>query len=593
MESINVFMKRFLIIPVLLLYLLYGNILHGDVYEVGSGKTYSRIIDCPTHNLKAGDIIKVYSKSTPYYEKFLLYGAGTADNPIILQGIPDEEGNKPIIDGKNAVSSTAVDYWNEDRQIIKIGQFENYLSDHIIIDGFVIRNANNTHSFVDDSGNTKIYSQKACAVRPEYADNVTLKNCEVYNNGIGIQNGHGNPQNMTVEKCNIYNNGSGVSSSEYCHNLYFAAGGEGSKVTVQFCRVGDLVGDGQQFKSRVETAVIRYNWIEGGKNSQLDLVDNDDNGVSDAYVYGNVIIKPADTDNNRMIHFGGDGGGGDIPRAGTLYFFNNTCIINAVASAGRIFEISSPDANIVADNNIFYKNTGTPITVWRTNQNIRGNYNWLSDTITEVDVFTNNIIGEFPGFFDFDNKDFHLKDTSVCIDVVTDYTFPLNHNLEYQYVKELSFESRIITNNALDLGAFEYNENNITVWETAYNKLFKSRNDLKLLRQYRDKVLSVIKNGKMYTTLLYNSSEKALKILLGDPELMFQAKYLIYVNMDAVSEVIKGNDGVVYNTSKVASFLDEYAKKSPQPLKDLANMVKKEMLKSKMQNKTFLGFILR
>ena len=124
------------------------------------------------------------------------------------------------------------------------------------------------------------------------------------------------------------------------------------------------------------------------------------------------------------------------------------------------------------------------------------------------------------------------------------------------------------------------------VWETAYNSLFdSSSSDLDLFRQYRDEFLTKTTKGKLFTKLLYNRSEKALEVLLRNPELMLQAAYLINANRDAVSEVVNGNEGVIYNTDEIVSFLEAYAKKSPPGLKILANMVRKEMLKKQRQGK--------
>jgi len=130
-------------------------------------------------------------------------------------------------------------------------------------------------------------------------------------------------------------------------------------------------------------------------------------------------------------------------------------------------------------------------------------------------------------------------------------------------------------------------------WTPAYNTLFDSPSDLKHLRQYRDKILSKTTKGKMYKSLLYKNSGKALELLLSNPELMLQAKYLININKDAVSEVIGGSKGVIYNTNEIISFLDAYAEKSPPDLKVLAYMVKREMLTKQRQDKLFLGFKLK
>ncbi|MCK4822614.1 PQQ-like beta-propeller repeat protein, partial [bacterium] len=130
-------------------------------------------------------------------------------------------------------------------------------------------------------------------------------------------------------------------------------------------------------------------------------------------------------------------------------------------------------------------------------------------------------------------------------------------------------------------------------WETAYNILFDNSSDLVLLRQYRDKVLSKTTKGRIYKTLLYMSSEKALEVFLDNSKLMLKAKDLIEANKDAVSEVLNGNEGVIYSTDEIVSFVDAYAKKSPPALKILANMVKREMLIKQRQGDLFLGFKLK
>ena len=130
-------------------------------------------------------------------------------------------------------------------------------------------------------------------------------------------------------------------------------------------------------------------------------------------------------------------------------------------------------------------------------------------------------------------------------------------------------------------------------WGTAYSTLFDSSSELELLRQYRDKILSRTTKGEMYKTLLYISSEEALEVLLDNPELMLEAKYLIEANKDAVLGLLNGYEGLIYNTDEIISFLDAYAEKSLPALKILAKMVKKEMITKQERGELFLGFKLR
>ncbi|NKB66627.1 MAG: hypothetical protein GKR89_06165 [Candidatus Latescibacteria bacterium] len=419
----------------------------GTVYEVGPGCTYARIADSPTHALEAGDTLKVYARAEPYREVFFVHGQGTEEAPIVVLGVADAAGNKPVIDGRDAVVGGAADFWNEDRQLIKIGQYETHRADWVVIDGFVLRFANSDQQFTDKSGARRPFLANASGIRPEYADHVTIRHCEIYGNGNGVQNGAGEPQELLVEYCDIRDNGAGRRSA-FEHNLYLAVGGPGSRAVVQFCRVGALASDGQQLKTRVETALIRYNWIEGGANSQIDLVDHPDNGRANAYVYGNIIIKPERTNNGRFIHFGQDLGN---ERQGTLYFFNNTCILRAGSSFGRLFEISSAGAEVEARYNIFYQVGTADFSLRNGFDQLSGQFNWLSDAI-RGEGLDDSLVGQDPGFVNAAGGDFRLAASSPCVDVVGAPLLPME--VERQYEKHLQGGIRP-RDGALDLGAWE------------------------------------------------------------------------------------------------------------------------------------------
>jgi hypothetical protein len=130
-------------------------------------------------------------------------------------------------------------------------------------------------------------------------------------------------------------------------------------------------------------------------------------------------------------------------------------------------------------------------------------------------------------------------------------------------------------------------------WETVYNALFDNPSDLELLRDYRDEILSNTTRGIIYKTLLYRFSKQALEVLLSNPGLMSQAKVLIYDNIDAVLDVLNGDEGVIYNTDEIISFLDAYAKKAPLTLKVLARLLQWDMLRKQKRGKLFFGFRLK
>lgn len=429
--------------------------LHAATYNVGPGQTFESVIQVPTYNLEAGDSVKIHYRSDPYFEKFLVHGIGSESDPIVIFGVPGPCGERPVLDGNDAVTSQSFSYWNEERQIILIGQYESLLSDYIIIDGFELRNANNNSGFYDDHGEYRSYLENACAIRPEYVNHITVRNCDIHSNGNGVQGGAGEPISFVIEHCHIHDNGICQWESSYIHNLYLS-GHPGSKATVQFCLIGDLISNGQQLKSRAETTVIRYNYIDGGRNSQLDLVEYEGSPVADAYVYGNILIKPEITENSRMIHFGDEQTGSF--RSGTLHFFSNTCLIQSENAWGtrRIFEISSDLADVQANYNIFDISSDNEYAVWSGFPNITGSSNWLDENISEGEVFDDSSIGSDPGFENVWEEDYHLNEYSNCRDEVSEPMFPQDLEPVYQYIPHLDSEPRTIFNGALDIGAYEW-----------------------------------------------------------------------------------------------------------------------------------------
>jgi hypothetical protein len=427
----------------------------GRIFEVGAGMPYTCITNCPTFDLMPGDEIRVYYQEHAYADKFLILGEGTIDQPIKIIGIPDASGEMPVLDGANAVCTSDYIGSNEDRQVIKLGQADDMAS-YIIIDGFEIRNANNTNSFVNASGNNQAYNDNASAIRVENGSHITIRNCIVHHNGNGIQTGK-NTHNVLIESCQIYQNGVCQWENSYIHNMYLS-GRNGNTITVQYSYIGELLSQGQQVKSRAEKFVFRYNWLEGGRNAQMDLVE--DYEVSntipyDAYVYGNVIIKPDPSDNSVMIHFGGDQP--DTSRMGTLHFYHNTCVIKDTKTweSRRIFKISSENAHVIANNNIFYLATPTTYELLAGSLNLSGTNNWLAQSITNTAHFNESIVGASPDFVDSANDNYHLLPASSCKDAAVNDIFPEELAPVYQYQKHADYIDRVIIDSSPDMGAFE------------------------------------------------------------------------------------------------------------------------------------------
>jgi len=367
---------------------------NSNVYDIGPNKEFGSTHEVAFHKLQAGDIVRIFPQlnNIPYHEKLFINGIGSKKNPIKIVGVANEFGRTPIFDGNNAKDNPFHGnfYWNENRQIILIGQYNKTPADYIHLENIEVKNAIRHTIFSSDTAKSK-YHNNASGIRVASANNVIINKVVVHNNENGIFTS--NTKNIIIKHSYVYNNGVTTASTQE-HNFYLG-GGAGSIATVEFNHIGDLLNDGQQFKSRAETLYFRYNWVEGGKNSLLDLVEEAHNGRSDAYVYGNTLIKQAPMNNTRTILFGGDNK--KATREGTLYFYNNTVITRVEGS--YLFQINEDKANVVAYNNIFYRdeklsgeqNILYPYALPGTlNISIVGKHNALNKSTKGSDYFKNN-----------------------------------------------------------------------------------------------------------------------------------------------------------------------------------------------------------
>src|SRR5690606_2736086 len=78
-----------------------------ETYEVGPGHAFEAITDVPLETLGPGDVVRVFWRAEPYRERFGIDTAGTADAPIVLQGVPDDDGRLPVLDAEDAIEGHA------------------------------------------------------------------------------------------------------------------------------------------------------------------------------------------------------------------------------------------------------------------------------------------------------------------------------------------------------------------------------------------------------------------------------------------------------------------------------------------------------
>ena len=90
-----------------------------ETYRVGPDHPYTIVSDVPWESLAAGDSVLIHWRPEPYHDKWVICVRGTEEKPVIVSGIAGPDGERPIIDGSNAVTRDTLNYWNEPRGIVK------------------------------------------------------------------------------------------------------------------------------------------------------------------------------------------------------------------------------------------------------------------------------------------------------------------------------------------------------------------------------------------------------------------------------------------------------------------------------------------
>ncbi|MEW5977353.1 MAG: polysaccharide-degrading enzyme [Acidobacteriota bacterium] len=446
------------------------------VYEVGPDKPLANVGDVPWESLVAGDTVLVYHRPTPYKEKFLFVGVGTPSAPITVRGVPGPGGELPVLDGNGATTRSALNYYSQERGVIKIGGATTPFVDGIsvipqwlVLENLEIRSARPPYTFTKADGSTAGYTTPASAIYLEYGEHIVVRNCilrDCANGFFSFSSDTKVSKDVLVEGCYIFDNGNDGSLFE--HNVYTESLG----IVFQYNHLGPLRSgaSGNNLKDRSAGTVIRYNWIEGG-NRQLDLVNAEDSSIlradpsyREAFVYGNILIEPDAAGNRQVAHYGGDTGPANKWRKGTLYFYNNT-MVSYRTDKTTWFRLSSNDENCDARNNIVYvTSAGSNLSMIDDKGVLTLSQNWFKpgwtngpvNRIKGTVINNGNVEGASVGFVDEAGQDFHLAAGSANINTGTllnPAVLPL-HDLVREYIKHQSSAPRV-NDGSIDIGAFE------------------------------------------------------------------------------------------------------------------------------------------
>lgn len=444
------------------------------VYNVQPDTAMTTIAQVPWATLQPGDIVRIHWRPAPYREKWVICRQGTSELPITVTGVPGPNGELPVIDGVGATTPANLNFWSEQRGVIKIGGANvpaDTMPRHIIIENLEIRGAHPDYQFTGRNGTIQNYTSAASPIFVEKGEFITVRNNVITDGANGFfvaSSDSAVSRDILVEGNYIY--GNGIVSSIFQHNNYTAA----INITFQYNRFGPLRNGspGVNLKDRSAGLVVRYNWIEGG-NRNIDMVDGEDTihirnapEYRKTFVYGNILIKQ-DGGNNQAVHYGGDSGTTANYRKGKLYFYNNT-LYSIRAGTTVVARLSTNDENGDFRNNIFFNTAaGTNMAMLAEAGTLVLANNWAKTGwrnshegggfLGSVTGGATMVTGSVPGFVDAASHNFELLSDSPARDAGTALhpdSLP-GRNVVRHYVRHRQSTVRPV-NGQFDLGAFEF-----------------------------------------------------------------------------------------------------------------------------------------
>ncbi len=401
-----------------------GCVLEAAEHVVGPGREFADPGEVPWEKLAAGDTVLIHWRPEPYRNKWVICRRGEPDKPITVQGVAGPKGELPVIDGDRAVVRRELDYWHEQRSVIKVGganRPEDTFPAHIVIENLEVRGARQPNTYIGRKGQGT-YVDIAAGIFVEKGEDITIRNCTLRDNANGLVVAS-QSKSVIVEHCWILENG--VEGNVYAHNAYTSADG----MTFRFNRFGPLRKGcpGNNLKDRSADLLVHCNWIEGG-SQQLDLVDAEDReslrmspDYQQVVVHGNVLIEHDGDGRDDIVHFGGDSGNVDWYRRGPLRFHHNT-VVSFRKGNTTLFRLSGDAQSVDAQNNIFAALGGGTFSIMESSGRVSLVHNWLTEGWQPLEkrgtgrvlAKEGMLTGKEPGFRDALKMDFNLMPGAPC-----------------------------------------------------------------------------------------------------------------------------------------------------------------------------------
>jgi len=415
--------------PICGLHVLFGCLLSGPLgAETTRAYTGDQLVGL-LGSANPGDVIEVAPGT---YETEIYFDRPGLDGmPIVIRGVVGDEGERPVIKGgENTVTIE---------------------SHHVVFESIEVTGGSRRCVYV-------------------VGHDVTLRDLVVHDcAGHGIHAADADSGTLVIDRTEVYRSGKG----EYDHQIYVTtdqASYPGAVFRLQHSYVHDANG-GNNVKSRAERNEIYFNWIEGARYHELELIGPDVNHPpdyrEDSDVVGNVLRKTnADSHGVRL------GGDATMDTDGRYRLAHNTFWMRSTAmSPVRLFDGVE---SLELYNNVFFVDGGAPTTLLRTARVkwaqgkplIVGSHNYIPPGSKDVpEVLTQTISTERPGFSALANFDLRPRFDSPLVDAAipdmpTHAEAPFPSGLEVPSHQPRRFglrarRRRPLVGARFDVGAFE------------------------------------------------------------------------------------------------------------------------------------------
>lgn len=431
------------------------------VIDVGPDQEYTNPCDIGWSALQGGTMVRIHWQEEPYRCKLGITTSAYENHPLVVMGVPSEEGLLPVISGVGAVTPEDIQLSNQDTWVVQIGgDSDDGAAAWVWLQDLAIVGAHADNSFTAHDGTEMSFAANCAALRLSYSRHIHLYGLELYDSHTGLFVESGS-EDVLVSSSWLHDNGSTSVSS--VQNAFL----EAVDVTFEYNRMGPMIDGslGSNLLDRSAGLVARYNWFEGEttpiqiQNSSRAAI-TEDPGYNAAMLYGNVFLAPVEQANSQLVTYGSGDDSSATQRTGTLYFFHNT-VISERSERTHLIMLPTSEQSAAFENNLVFAPQEMHTTgIMSGDGQLTMNNNWLPERYQAMTSSSSGSVeeqgtttGSDPSFTDYANLDLHIELDSPCQGLAGELDAGASeHRVEYQY---LQHQRRALRETTEDIGAYE------------------------------------------------------------------------------------------------------------------------------------------